>query len=204
MKCKDLRINWQRVSSGLLLFKICSRTKNYFSSLDVSLFNQKDDIDLHIGLVTKSKLRKWIEEDIGNIQVDFFYNSMREFYKTAYMYCVKWLPLDNVLYKNCTFLDFSKKSSAGFHQVMSIVEGFPTWNKELCSGPQHLDACEEQFMMYQGLSKENIPENIWNEAKVEISTTEKDFYRMDIIWEYLRDKISYTKLCRSLYSYYTT
>ena len=58
---------------------------------------------------------------------------------------------------------------------MSIVEGFPTWNTKLCSDPQHLDACEAEFMIYQGLSKESIPENIWNEAKVDISTTEKGF-----------------------------
>ena len=96
------------------------------------------------------------------------------------MYWVKWLHLGNFLYKNCTFLDFSKKSSASFDQVMSIVEGFPTWHKKLqrFSTP---DACEEEFMMYQGLSKEHIPENIWNEAKINISTTEKEFYCRDII-----------------------
>ena len=50
-------------------------------------------------------------------------------------------------------------------------------------------------MMYQGLSKEIVR---WNEAKVKIGTTVKDFYRMDIKWEYLRDKfpiISSVTLC---------
>ena len=40
-------------------------------------------MDLHIGLVTKPKLRKLMEEDIGNAQVDLFYNNECEFYKTA-------------------------------------------------------------------------------------------------------------------------
>ena len=43
---------------------------------------------------------------------------------------------------------------------MSIVEGFLTCNKELYSDPQHFETCEEEFMMYQGLSKANIPETI--------------------------------------------
>ena len=114
------------------------------------------------------------------------------------MYYVKWLPLDNVLYKNRTFFDFPKKSSASLDQVMSIAEGFLTWNKNLCSDPQDFDACEKEFMMYQGLSHENIPENIWNEAKDDISTTEKYFYRVHIIWGYLREKfpiLSFEVLC---------
>ena len=67
------------------------KDKNSFSTVDVSLFNQKDDMDLHIGLVAKQKLRKLMEEDIGNPQVELFYNNECEFYKTAYMYWVKWL-----------------------------------------------------------------------------------------------------------------
>ena len=66
----------------------------------------------------------------------------------------------HVLHKNCIFLDFGKESFISFDQVMSIVEGFLTWNKELYSDPQHFETCEEEFMMYQGLSKANIPETI--------------------------------------------
>ena len=43
---------------------------------------------MHIGLVPKTKLIKLMEEDIGNNQVDLFYDSVCEFYKSAYMYCV--------------------------------------------------------------------------------------------------------------------
>ena len=74
--------------------------------------------------------------------------SVCKFCKISYMYYVKWLPLDNVLYKNRTFFDFPKKSSASLDQVMPIAEGFLTWNKNLCSDPQDFDACEKEFMMY--------------------------------------------------------
>ena len=52
--------------------------KKSFSALplDVSLFNQKNNIDLHIGLVTKLKLRKLMQEDIGNNEVHLFYDSV--------------------------------------------------------------------------------------------------------------------------------
>ena len=73
---------------------------------------------------------------------------------------------------------------------MSIVEGFSTWNKELYSDPQHSDAGEEEFMMYQGLSKENILKIFRIRQISHISTTEKDFYRMDIIWGCFRYKYS--------------
>ena len=69
------------------------------------------------------------------------------------MYYVKWFPFRPCPFENCFFLDFPKKSSTSFDQVMSIVEGFPYWNKKLYSDLQHLHACEEEFMMYQDLSK---------------------------------------------------
>ena len=31
-----------------------------------------------------------MEEDVGNNQVDLFYDSVCEFYKTAFMYYIKW------------------------------------------------------------------------------------------------------------------
>ena len=52
--------------------------KKSFSALalDVSLSNRKNNIDLHVGLVTKLKLRKLMEEDISSNQVDLFYDNM--------------------------------------------------------------------------------------------------------------------------------
>lgn len=54
--------------------------KKSFSALDVSLLTLKDDVNLYIGLVTKLKLRKLMEQEIGNNQVDLFYDNVREFY----------------------------------------------------------------------------------------------------------------------------
>ena len=64
--------------------------------LDIRLENQKDDKSLTIANITKPKLRKDLEEkDISESDVHKFYDAAREFFETAYIYCVKWLLLDN-------------------------------------------------------------------------------------------------------------
>ena len=64
--------------------------------LDISLENRKADAAVTIGMVTKGRLRKFLdEEDIDIRDVDKFYDGVRKFYITAFTYCTKWLPLDN-------------------------------------------------------------------------------------------------------------
>ena len=51
-----------------------------------------------------------------------------------------------------------------------------------------LDACLEEFMIFQGLTDENIPSHTWNDAKVDVKP-DKVCHRMDIIWGYLRERV---------------
>ena len=83
-----------------------------FTKLNISLENQKSDPDLTVGILTKALLAKLLND--GNIlenSSDCFYDGVREFYETAYEYCVKWLFADDTLYKNCRFLDFFKRNT---------------------------------------------------------------------------------------------
>ena len=58
-----------------------------FSKLDTSLANQKDDVDLTIGNITKPQLRRALDEgDISQNDIDKFYDAVKEFYETAYTY----------------------------------------------------------------------------------------------------------------------
>ena len=41
--------------------------------------------------------------------------------------------------------------------------------------------------MCQGLSKDNIPEHVWNDAMVK--TIGGSYFYIDIVWAYLRDKL---------------
>ena len=75
--------------------------------------NQRDGQNIHIGLLTKSLL-KLLEEGTDNRKAEVFFDSVHKFYKTAYKYCVKWLPHDKDFYKNCTFVEFAKHQSIDF------------------------------------------------------------------------------------------
>ena len=97
-----------------------------FSKLDTSLANQKDDVDLTIGNITKPQLRRALDEgDISQNDVDKFYDAVREFYETAYTYCVKWLPLDDLLYKCSRFIEFSNWSKVSFDELTELLTSFP-------------------------------------------------------------------------------
>eukprot|EP00794_Sanderia_malayensis_P013387 gene13387-14760_t len=84
--------------------------KSCFNKLETGLANQKDDRDLTIGNMTKSKFRRALDEgDVSESDVNMFYDAVREFFETAYSYCVKWLPLDDPLYKGSRFNEFSNR-----------------------------------------------------------------------------------------------
>ena len=55
----------------------------------------------------------------------------------------------------------------------------------------------DKFMIFQGLTDENIPSHASNGAKVDIKP-DKVFHRMDIIWGYLMERfplLSSVALC---------
>ena len=135
-------------------------------------------------MLTKSLLKKLLEEDIDDRKAVVFFDSDRKFYETAHKYCVKRLPLD-VFYKNCTFVDFVKRQSIDFGQIVSVIECFPTLNAELHNDPRQIDTCLEEFMIFQSLTDQNIPSHALNDAKVDVKP-HKVFHRMDIIWGFLR------------------
>ena len=89
--------------------------------------------------------------------------------------------MDDTLYKNCTLIDFEKRLSSSFAQVESIVQGFSALYGKLGNDPQQLDLCQEQLMMYQVLSKDNVQEQVWNDAMVK--AVEGSYFCM-----HLRDK----------------
>ena len=83
-----------------------------FTKLNILLENQKSDPDLTVGILTKALLTKLLDDwDILQNSSDCFYDGVRAFYETAYEYCLKWLPADDTLYKNCRFLDFLKRNT---------------------------------------------------------------------------------------------
>ena len=65
----------------------------------------------------KQTLKKLLEYKISPGEADRPFDGVYAFYKAAYEYCIKWLPLDNDLLKRCRFIDFSRRSEFSFDDV---------------------------------------------------------------------------------------
>ena len=156
------------------------------SKLDISLPNQKDDRDLTIGNITKPNLRRSLNEgDISHGDVHRFYDAVQEFYETAYTYCVKWLPLDDELYKDSRFIEFSKRAEFSFNNITELLSLCLRKFKDFIQDPHKLDAPEEEYLMYQSVSNTEIPEDMWEQSLVK-DTEEHKYYHMDMNCGYLR------------------
>ena len=143
--------------------------------------NQKDNIDLGIGILTKRKVKHLLEN--GNISqevFDKFFDGGGAFFSKVYQYCVKWLPLEDSLLQNCKSVDFDLRSTFSFDSVQCKVESFDTINRQLIERPELLDTLEEEFMEYQAMVKGDVPQNIWDEAFVK-DTSQSNHYRMDMV-----------------------
>ena len=76
-----------------------------FAKLDISLQNQKHDINLGIAILTKRKLKQLLENgDISQEAFDKFFDGARAFFSKGYQYCVKWLPLEIPFFKIANLL----------------------------------------------------------------------------------------------------
>ena len=129
-------------------FKELKNAKKSFTKLDISLECQKDDSGLFIGFVTKQTLKKLLEDEISLREVDRFFDGVHAFYKAAYEYRTKWLPLDNDLLKSCRFIDFSRRSEFSFDDVQSVVSAFPQLNQDILNNVHKLDELEEEFLAF--------------------------------------------------------
>ena len=157
-----------------------------FVKLDISLENKKGDKNLTIGNITKPKLRNALDEgDISQSDVDKFYDAVREFFKTAYTYCVKWLPLDDPLYKGSRFIEYSNREKFSFDDLTELLSLFPRRFGNYIQDPYQLDSLEQEYLTYQSMSDMEIPEGIWEKSLVKVSE-ERIYHPMDIIWGNLR------------------
>ena len=96
-----------------------------FAKLDISLENKKGDKNLTIGNITEPKIRNALDEgDISQSDIDKFYDAVREFFKTAYTYCVKCLPLDDPLYKSSRFIEYSNREKFSFDDLTALLSLF--------------------------------------------------------------------------------
>ena len=129
--------------------KLQSENKS-LADLDVCLENQKHDMALGISPMTRTKLKRLLEEgDIGQCNINQFFDAVRVFFVKAYEYCVQWLPLDYIFMKNCIFVDFKRRTEVTFAHIEQTVNCFKQIHEMLISDPSMLDKVEEELMDYQ-------------------------------------------------------
>ncbi len=148
--------------------------------------NQLDDSAITIGMVTKQRLRKLLNEgDISAYEQKKFYRAARAFYVDASSQALKKLPFDDCLLGNAKFTNFEKRAECTFESVEFFCVRY---SHLLHLSPRQMDRLQEEFTDYQLLDKHEIPETVWNEALVfeeETEDTRKEHHRMDTIWAYL-------------------
>ena len=92
-------VSWIIVASKFVKPEIICKLKDNHPSLaklDISLENEKSDKSLAIGNITNVR---FAEGDVSQNDVDNFFDAARELFETTCTYWIKWLPLDDPLYK---------------------------------------------------------------------------------------------------------
>ena len=151
--------------------------------------NQLSDSQITIGLVTKSCLRKLLED--GDISVNNekkFYTCVRAFYIDAATQAIRKLPFDDIMLKHAQFVNFEHRENCSFESVKFFCTKY---SNLLTFTTVQMDNLQEQFVAYQLLHKADIPETIWEESLTTEKETESgqtiQYHRMDILWSYLSE-----------------
>uniref|UniRef100_A0A1X7UKB6 HAT C-terminal dimerisation domain-containing protein n=1 Tax=Amphimedon queenslandica TaxID=400682 RepID=A0A1X7UKB6_AMPQE len=135
--------------------------------------NQLDDNALHIGLVTRSLLRKLHDEVTSQID-------------KAAKYAISNLPLHDETLLSAQFLNFDTRETAIFSQVEHFLNRYPTLLN--FSSPSELFSLSEDFTSFQLLERNDIPDRVWDSAIVSQQDDGGDirrYFRMVIIWSHI-------------------
>ena len=109
-----------------------------------------------------------------------FYNAVAAFYRAAAQYAVAKLPFNDKVLENSRFVNFEKRREHDFTMVEFFLQRF---QHHLQMTVDEQEKLQEQFIDYQLLSNNSIPQHVWNDATVK---TDEDgtpcLFRMDVIW----------------------
>ena len=83
--------------------------------------NQKENADIFIGQAAK----KFLYNNKEQLNVDNFYNSVRNYHLAACSYMIKKYPYDNELLINASVMDIDKRPGASFSSLTYFTELFP-------------------------------------------------------------------------------
>ena len=178
----EIRSFLKKLFSKFVTVRAIKETEDVTQVDFTSSANQLNDTDITIGIGTKQRLKKLLDDgDISERQKRIFYSSLRSFFVEAASQALQKLPFSDEVLNHCMFVNFEVKDDCTF----SSVEYFcARYSHILKFTPSDLDRLQEQFLDYQILSKRDIPSTIWEEATV-YEDDSVSHHRMDMIWSFI-------------------
>ena len=126
---------------------------------------QMSDDKLYIGIVTRVKQRKLLDEgDIDSNASLTFLKGIQSFYHCATEYALSHLPFDDDVLLNAQFVNIQRRVTADFTQVAYFVEHFPIL-LPFCDTKSQ-EQFFEQVTSCQTMHDSAISLHIWSDAKV--------------------------------------
>ena len=118
------------------------------------------------------------EGSIEKQSLSKFYKSVRQFFTSAMDYLIMWCPLGEDILGHAVWIDFERKLDVTFDSVEYFVGCFPS-----ILGDINRDNLNEQFLQYQFMSINDLPENLKEACHY---TDDDHLCRSYALWSYLR------------------
>ena len=105
--------------------------------------------------------------------------SLEHFFRTAYLYLLKWCPFEEELLIHVEWVDFTKHLQCTFSSVEYIVCRYSTLFENV-----DMDKLNDEFLSYQTMGDDDIPLDV----RDSVGLTSEVYPRVDLIWNFLREK----------------
>ena len=98
--------------------------------------------------MARSQIKKLLSEgDISQLEYDNFFDACQAFYKEAFLYAIKWFPLNDNLVKEAAFLNILDQKSC-FQDILSISKKLEKYIKFTSN---ELAEMEQEFSLLQSI-----------------------------------------------------
>ena len=138
---------------------------------------------IFVGFLVRGKINSLLDQgDISERQKSNFYNACLEFHRTAFLYALDNFPLDDEFLKHARFLNFVDPKCT-FDSVLFVAEKL---KKYVHFTQQQLSELEQEFLLLQSITIEDMPQHALDEAVVWVDPERNSkMYRMDVLWYHL-------------------
>ena len=121
------------------------------------------------------------EGDISQTEYDAFVDACLCFHKEAFLYAVKWFPLNNDLLKEATFRNILEPKSC-FQDVLGLCEKL---NKYVKFTPDQMPQMEQELLLLQTITIDEFDSYATAEATIRVDKIDgEETFRIDVLWYY--------------------